>query len=423
MTTTQQSAPRAAAAEVFVARQPIYTRRTELYGYELLFRSGPANAYVAADGSQATAELITASMLTIGLDQLADGKRAFINFTRDLLLSDYFTLLPPDRTVIELLEDVEPDDEVLAACRRLKSEGYTLALDDFTSVDGYGPLLDLADIVKVDFRSVAPAKRAALAVALKQGRGRRRLRLLAEKVETREEFEQAAELGYDYFQGHFLSRPVMLSTRELPAFKLNLIQLLHAAHKPDFDFGELEAIIKRDVSLSYKMLRFANAAAHGVRQRVESVRHALVMLGQQDVVRAVSLLALAGIGSDKPQELAVQSVVRATLCESLAGAAGLADRKLDLFLLGMFSMVDAILDMPMAEVTERLPTSALVDAALLGEPGALRSMLDLVIAYEEADWPAFWELADAVGVSQADVPTLYVDAVLRADDIFAVGEQ
>lgn len=414
MTTTEASL----TVNIFVARQPIFTRRSEVYGYELLFRSGPENFYTATDGSQASAELITGSVLSMGLEQLTGGHFAFINFTRDLLVSDYYTLLDPEHTVVELLEDIQPDDEVLEACRRLKSNGYRMALDDISSVEGYGPLLDLVDVAKVDFRQVGPARRAPL---LEQIRQRPRPpHVLAEKVETAEEFEQALTLGYDYFQGHFMSRPVVLSSREIPAFKLNLIELLHAAHRPDFDFEELEAIIKRDVSLSYKMLRFANAAAHGVRQRIESVKHALIMLGQQDVVRAVSLLALAGMGADKPQDLAVRSVIRASVCENLAQYARLGERKLDLFLLGMFSMVDAILDVPMGELVPRLPTGADVDAALCEQPGALRNVLDLVIAYERADWPRVAVLAEGLGVPQAELPPMYVDAVVRADDIFAV---
>lgn len=427
MTTTenpprQDSAPRqSATVDFFVARQPIFTARVEVQAYELLFRDSPRNEFPAIAGNQATAELISGSMLMLGLDQITAGRPAYINFTRDLLVGDTFELLSPETTVVELLEDIDIDEQVLNACRRLKSDGYGLALDDLVSVDGYEQLLDLVDVVKVDFTRVTGARRGALADELRRWPRRTRMQLLAEKVETQADFDEALKLGYDLFQGHFLSRPVMLAGKEIPAFKLSLIQLLHAANRSDFDFGELEEIIKGDVSLSYKMLRFASSAAQGLRYRIESVRHALVMLGQQDVVRAVSLLALAGMGADKPQELAVRSVVRASLCEALAPHANMADRKLDLFLVGMFSLVDAILGQPMDEVVAQLPTSAEVDAALLGEPGILRDTLDLAIAYEDGDWHAVSALAERVGVPQVAVPPLYVDAVLRADEVFGPG--
>ncbi len=406
-----------AHAEFFVARQPILTRDSDVFAYELLFRSGPENVFTATDGTQATAELITGRILTVGLDQLSASRPAFINFTRNLLVNDYFTLLPPEQTVIELLEDIEIDGQVVDACRRLRSDGYRLALDDVTSLERYEPILDLVNFVKVDFQRASEAEREALARA--RGSRRSRIWALAEKVETQTQFHQALELGYDYFQGHFLSRPAMLSGKEIPAFKLSLMELLYAAHRPDFDFGELEAIVRHDVALSYKMLRFANAAAHGVRHRIESVKHALVMLGQEDVVRAVSLLALAGMGADKPEELAVRSVVRASMCEALAPKADLHDSKLDLFLLGMFSNVDVLLDIPMNEVVTRLPTSDEVNAALLTRPGRLRDVLELVIAYEDAHWPRVAALSERMAVEPAELPALYVDAVTQADDVFS----
>ena len=406
-----------AHAEFFVARQPILTRDSDVFAYELLFRSGPENVFTATDGTQATAELITGRILTVGLDQLSASRPAFINFTRNLLVNDYFTLLPPEQTVIELLEDIEIDGQVVDACRRLRSDGYRLALDDVTSLERYEPILDLVNFVKVDFQRASEAEREALARA--RGSRRSRIWALAEKVETQTQFHQALELGYDYFQGHFLSRPAMLSGKEIPAFKLSLMELLYAAHRPDFDFGELEAIVRHDVALSYKMLRFANAAAHGVRHRIESVKHALVMLGQEDVVRAVSLLALAGMGADKPEELVVRSVVRASMCEALAPKADLHDSKLDLFLLGMFSNVDVLLDIPMNEVVTRLPTSDEVNAALLTRPGRLRDVLELVIAYEDAHWPRVAALSERMAVEPAELPALYVDAVTQADDVFS----
>jgi EAL and modified HD-GYP domain-containing signal transduction protein len=408
-----------ADGKLFVARQPIFTRKSGVFGYELLFRSGAENVFGAEDGNQATAELISGDILTFGLEQLSGGKPAFINFTRELLLGDYYTLLPRG-TVVELLEDIEPDDDVLNACRRLKAGGYRLALDDLSSTDGYGALLDVADIVKVDFRLVPPARREPLTQELRSGRGR--AQLLAEKVETPAEFSEAMELGYDYFQGYFFSRPTMFSGREIPPFKLNLLELTHAVGKPDFDFTEVEAIVKRDVSLSYKMLRFANSAAYGVRQRIKSVKHALVMLGQEEVARAVSLLAIAGLGADRPEELAVRSLMRATLCEAIHPLLDPVEERVDFFLLGMFSLVDAILERPMDEIVSLLPTSAAVDAALLGREGLLGDVLALVEAYEQADWGRVSGPADRLRLPAGELTEPYLNAVRLADEVFVRAE-
>lgn len=406
-------------AVIFVARQPIFTPRLDVYGYELLFRSGPENLFPGTDGTRASAELIVGSLITMGLQQLTGGQPAFINFTRDLLVNDYYTILPADRVVVELLEDAGTDEEVVSACRRLKRSGYKLALDDVHSLTHIEALIDVADIVKVDFRQTTVAERRELAHELSG----RRVKLVAEKVETREEFLEALEMGFDYFQGYFLKRPTMVRRREVPGGKLALIELLRAAYSPDFDFGRLEEVIKRDLSLSYKTLRFSNSAAMGHRERIKSIRHALVMLGQDDVVRAISLMALAGLSSDKPEELAVTSVSRATFLESLAPIVNFADESLDLFLIGMFSLIDVLMELSMEEVVSKLPVSELVRATLTGQPGLPRDLLELVKAYEVADWSEVTRLAERWAIPLAEVPKHYLSAVGRSDDIFGASER
>ena len=404
---------------LFVARQPIFTPRLQVHAYELLFRSGPENLFPDTDCSQASAELIVGSLATMGLDQLTGGKPAFINFTRELLVNDYFTVLPVERVVVELLENAGTDEAVLSACRRLKSSGRKLALDDVHSLTRIEALIDIADIVKIDFRRTSPRVRRGLARELTDSH----VKLVAEKVETQEEFLEALEMGFHYFQGYFLKRPAMVSGREVPGSKLALIELLRAAYSPDFDFGRLEEVIKRDLSLSYKTLRFANSAAMGRRERIKSIRHALVMLGQEDVVRLISLMALAGLSSDKPEELAVTSVIRAGFLEALAPIVNFADESLDLFLIGMFSLIDVLMDLPMDEAAARLPASELVIATLTGQPGVPRDLLELAKVYERADWPEVTRLAERWAIPLAEVPKHYLSAVGRSDDIFAAGER
>ena len=403
--------------DYYVARQPIFTSGGDVIGYELLHRSGPENVYTATDGAQATAELITGGAFMLGLDELIGDKLAFVNFPRDLLVNHCYSVLPPSRTVVEVLEEVEPDEEVLEACRRLKAAGYRLALDDVISVDDRAPLFELADIVKVDIRPLSRSERASIALHIR--RLPNSVTLVAEKVETREQYEEALELNYDYFQGYLLDRPTMHSGREIPTSRLALTELQRAVQRPDFDFEEVEAIVKRDIALSFKMLRFANVAVHAVMQQIESVRHALDTLGQEGVVRAVSVLALAGQGVDEPRELAVRSVIRASVSESLASEMDLPDERLDHFLLGMFSMIDTILELPMADLVPRLPTSPQVNFTLLGTPGPLREVLDLVIAYEGSDWLRAQILMHRLGIDKNALRSLYDEAIARNADGFA----
>jgi c-di-GMP-related signal transduction protein len=405
------------AADYFVARQPIFDRHGIVRGYELLHRSGPENVYVAVDGIRATAELITGGAFMLGFDELVGDNLAFVNFPRELIVGDYYAALPASRTVVELLEDVEADAEVVEACRRLKAAGYGLALDDVISVDDRAALFNVADIVKVDIRPLSRSERATIANHMM--RLPSPTKLLAEKVETREQFEEAFDLGFDYFQGYFFGRPTVRSGREIPALKSTLVQLLNAVRRPSPDFEEVAAIVRRDMSLCFKMLRFVEGGVPEGAARIESVVQALMMLGQRGVARMVSLLEIADGGADEPHELAVQSVVRASFCESLASQMGRHREKLDHFMVGMFATIDVILELPMAEVVSPLPTSLDVNAALLGRPGPFREVLELAIACEESDWTRAAILTGQLGLSENAVRSLYADAVASAGDLLA----
>lgn len=413
MTTTERD-PAAVESNVFIARQPIFTRNLRVHGYELLFRNSEENIFPNVDGTVATADLVGNAVGGVGLDSLTGGKLAFVNFTRKLLVEDYFTVLPTDGVVIELLEDIEVDDEVLAACARLKAGGYALALDDILEYDErLEQLLKYADIVKVDYLKATLRAREELVQRIGG-----RARMLAEKVETLEEQEEAVGFGYELLQGNFLSEASIVTGKSVAPFKPHLIELLSAASKPDFDFTEIEDIIKRDVSLSYRMLRFANSAASGLRQRVTSLGHALVILGQQEVVRAASLLAMADMGEDKPEELAISSLARASFMEALAQTTRLNVRPVEVFLTGLCSRLDAMLSLPMREVVERLPLTEEVSAALMGEAGELHDMLTLAMAYEQANWDEASAIAERLSIPDWEISGRYVKAIAYADRVF-----
>jgi c-di-GMP-related signal transduction protein len=264
----------------FVARQPILNREQQVFGYELLFRDGIENVFRATD-AEAAARSTLDSTLLMGFDVLCDGQRAFINCTRDLLLKDGITLLPCEQTVVEILEDVQADDLVMAACERLKVAGYTIALDDFVTNDRREPLIALADILKVDFERTTAAEQAAL-VKRYASAGRR---MLAEKVETQEQFVAGQDVGFVYFQGYFFRRPEVVRAREIPTNRVNYLRMLAAVSKDELDLRELEMLIKTEASILYRLLRYLNSPIFGMRNEIHSIRHALAILGEREVRR------------------------------------------------------------------------------------------------------------------------------------------
>ncbi|HYM10988.1 MAG TPA: HDOD domain-containing protein [Bryobacterales bacterium] len=403
--------------EVFVARQAIFDRRLNVYAYELLFRSCSTDAFGAADGAVATSQVIANSFFSIGVEKILGGKRAFINFPRELLIDERASALPQHLAVIEILETVEPDAEVIAACRHLKAQGYLLALDDFVNHARYAPLVELADIIKVDFRVTAPSERKSLC----ERYGNSGIRMLAEKVETRDEFEQARAMGYCYFQGYFLSRPALFARRVAPGFKLNYLRLLREMRHCDLELSRIEGLILCDISLSYKLLRYVNSAAFTWSYRIESIRQALVLLGEQEIRKWVSLVALLELAVDKPDELVVTAILRGRFCELLAGRVGLASRKSELFLIGMFSLLDAIMDRPLEELLTEISLRDDVIDVLLGRSPAsdrVSSAYSLVRAYEAGDWAELATLADRLGLPKDQIPEIYFDSVSWSDQIF-----
>ena len=404
--------------DLFIARQPIFTVKQAVYAYELLFRSGPANVFPDVDHNHASARVIADSLFNLGLQTLTGGKLAFINMTRDLLLGDYAVLLPRDEIVIEVLETVTPDAKVVEACRRLKATGYKIALDDFVGKAEMAPLIALADIIKVDFLATRKAERLAL-VKRYAPRG---VRLLAEKLETQEAFREAADLGYTYFQGYFFAKPAVMQATAAPEFRLTYLTLLQETVKPDLDLRRIAAVIGRDVTLSYKLLRFINSAFFGLRRSIASIPEALALLGEREVKRWASLLGLACLGANKPAELVVEAALRARFCEGMAAAAGLTHYTEELFLLGLFSLIDAILDRPLESLLQELPIPSMVKATLLGEASPLKDVYDCVLAYVAGDWASLSIQMDRLQLDEEEVPRRYREAVAWAQQALRAGD-
>ena len=392
--------------EKFLARQPIFNSEQVVYGYELLFRSGPENFF---DGSHPEAAAASAvdNLFLFGIDRLTQGRRAFINCTREFLLRDFPVTLPKERVVLEILESIRPDDEIIAACRRLRDAGYLIALDDFEESPAWIPLTKLATFIKVDVLLSSEAEQQRLAKTFaKSG-----VLLVAEKVETHEIFQRTLGWGYSYFQGYFFSRPEMLTRHDIPSNKLNYLLVLQAVNRPEMDQHEVSERIKAEASLSYRLLRYLNSPAFPLIARVKSIPHALSLLGERGVRRWVSLVAIACMGDQKPAELIMLPLVRAHFCESLAPLAGLEESSNDLFLLGLLSAIDAILDMQMQDVLAEIAISDEIRGALLGEKNKLRELFDLALKYEMGCWDALAADAKRLRIPESSIPELYMQSM------------
>ena len=371
----------------YAARQPILTADQQVYGYELLFRDSLENSFTSSDPDAASRSLLDSSIL-MGLDVLCDGRRAFINCTRDLLLRGYITLLPPNQTAVEILETVPPDELVIATCKRLKDSGYMIALDDFAVDDPREPLADLADVIKIDMR-VTPIE-ACVGIVKRYASPRRRL--LAEKTETQEEFQAARKAGFSYFQGYFFRKPEIVQAREIPANRINYLRLLQAISQPDADPRKIEEILKGEASLCYRLLRYLNSPIFGFRQEVRSVRHALTILGDREMRRWIRLVTTLTAGQNKPTDLILTALTRARFCELISTKVDHGSS--DLFLVGLLSVMDAILEMPMGLVLDGISVEPDTRAVLLGEHSHLTPIYDLMLAQEAGEWGAAEKLSE-----------------------------
>ena len=402
--------------EHFIARQPIFDTKGRVYAYELLFRSGLHNYFDCDDADHAAASVIANSNLLFNLDEMTGGTKAFINCTHTVLVKDLMTTLPRQQAVVEVLEDVEPDDKIIEACRRLKSLGYTLALDDFVYHENFEPLLELADIIKVDFLLSDVDEQERLAKTMIP----RGIKMLAEKVETHEVYEHAKQMGYQLFQGYFFAKPVIISRKDIPTNKVQFLRILKDIHAQEVDFKKLALTIQSEVSLSYKLLKLINSAAFALRHKVTSILQALSLLGLREIRSWVSLLSIASMADDKPAELVVSSLIRARLCEQLAQPCKMGDRQSDMFLMGLFSLLDTIMSRPIDEILEEITVEDDIVAALTGEPGMLRSILDLVIAMEKGEWEEVSRLAAELQIEEQPLSAAYLDAVAWAQDIYNI---
>ncbi|ANM30780.1 hypothetical protein ABI59_16145 [Acidobacteria bacterium Mor1] len=391
----------------FVARQPILDVRGRVVAYELLYRSGEENYFDASDPDAASAQVMADSVVLHGLDELTDNKRAFINLTRKGLTDGYAHVLPRHKVVCELLESIEPDDEVVSACAKLRSSGYRLALDDFHYNESFDRLLKLVHVVKVDFLDTDEAEMEELCDRLR----RTDAQLLAEKIENQEQYEKAIDAGFSLFQGYFFGRPKMVSTQNLAPQRSHYFQLLHKIHEPELDFGSMERILRQEASLCYRLLKYVNSAFFSLRTPVDSIRRALIILGEAEIRKWATFLIMSELGAGRPDELIRHVTLRARFAENLAPAFAIDDRAESLFMLGLFSRLDAMMDRPLEELLQDLPIAEEIKNTLLGGESPLRPVYDYIQAYERADWNIIDAATDALCAEEEEIATLYQEAV------------
>lgn len=367
---------------IYIARQPIYDKNLKVIAYELLFRAGKtSNEANVVDGDNATTDVIINSITEIGMDQLVGPHRAFINLTHNHILQMAEHPMPElkDRLVLEILEDIKAEDSIVSAVSKLANDGFTIALDDFVYSDSLQPLVELSDIIKIDLMALNDEELETHVVKLKNGKRK----LLAEKVETQEELDRCKELGFDYYQGYFFSKPQIIKGKSLPANKIAIIKLLAKLQDSESTTEQLAKDITQDVTMSIRILRYINSAQFGFGKEVDSIQQAIMMLGRTTIRNLANLVTMSQI-EDKPHELLIISMIRAKMSENIAQLTN-ADKQA-CFTTGLFSIIDTLMNQEMEILIEGLPLAENMRSALIRHEGELGKILKCVLAYESGDW-------------------------------------
>ena len=411
---TAQNMPASENYNRFLARQPILTHERHLFSYEILSRYGPENYCRPKPGSALSVNAMD-ELFLMGIRTMTDGLPAFMNCTREFLVQDYLTLMPRELVVGEILETVPPDDEVINACRRMKKLGYRLALDDYCDLPEMRPLLEYADFVKIDVLLMSePEQKSILDRCRKHG-----IPTIAEKVETDQQFHGCRALGYNYFQGYFFCRPQIVGRRSVPANKAVYLELLQAANDPVFNLHRMSMIFKRDVSLSYRLLRYLNSAAFAFRSEIHSIPHALSLLGEHAMRKWISLVSVAALGDEVADSLLRLPLLRAMFCELIGQKVGMVRESNELFLLGLLSVMDALLNLPMSAVLQDIRVDEEIAKALQGLDSRYRPVFEVVLDYESGTWGQLAESCQRIGLHENFLPDLYLRSVTWVSEILS----
>lgn len=398
----------------FVARQAIFDRNANVFGYELLFRDGKQNCFPDnIDPDEATSKLITGSHLAFGVEEITFGKPAFINFHTDTLLYRFPTSLNPQNILVEIVETVEINDAVVAACKHIHDLGYRIVLDDHDFSAKWDPILPFVSFVKIDIENIDTQTIKQHMPAIKKAG----FKAIALRVETSDQLAACVELGFDYFQGYFFAKPEVMRQKNIPSSKLVMLELLRVTSEKQFNFDEISKIIERDVSISFMLLRFINNPLVNKRYKITTLRHALNFMGEVEIKKFIALIALANMGQFKPPELVHLSLVRAKFCELLAKTKNQYENPPTGFLLGLFSMLDALLDQEMKQLMEKIPLEEELKQALCGRQNQLREFLSLARSCEYGIWTKIDEHCESLQLDRNLVNDLYNQAIKWGKDM------
>lgn len=394
--------------DIFVARQPIFNERRQVVAYEILYRNSSRNVYdLTQNGDRATATVVSDALVEFGLQTLTGGKPAFINFTKNLIMEEMPKLFSPAQLTVEVLEDIEIDEAFIEKIRSLKELGYVIALDDYVDDGRFLEVLPYVDIIKVDFLVLRSEGRKFVADKYKD----KGIALLAEKVETQKDFEEAQRFGYTLFQGFFFEKPVICKTTTFESSKFKQLQILKETVDENVDFNRIAIIVKSDVGLTYKLLRLINSPAFDIVSEVTSVNHALALLGLKEIRKWATLIMLRDINGEKPTEVMRVSLTRAFFCERVAVWFKIEDRQTEAFILGLMSLIDTITQKSLFEVLDELPLKDDLKDALLGVENTFHDILRLVHYYEKGKWDMIMTLCAAREIPYENINEQYTLAL------------
>lgn len=397
-------------SDILIARQPIYDRHLQVAGYEVLYRNRREDIADVIDADSATLNVLANTFLEIGLEDLLGNRPAFINCSRNFLITEDPLHLPVGKAVLEVSERLSPDPEVLRGIRNLMSRGYQIALDNVCLEPENRALLEVTHYIKFDVLGSHRARILEDAKELRQPG----IQLIAEKVESQEDFDLCKDLGFDLFQGYFLCKPRVIRREHAPANELAVLKLMAELNNPEADARDVERIVTTDVTLSYRLLRYVNSAFFGLRKKIDSIQRAIVLLGFRNIRTWATVLAMSGI-EGKPSELMRIALLRARFCELLAAQTEtpLQDAA---FTVGLFSVLDALLDLPMREALDPLPLAPSIEAALIRHQGPLGQILQCVEAYQRGHWSG----VDNFPNLSATLGQAYLDALAWSDEATSV---
>lgn len=394
--------------ESFISRQPVLDEHTATFAYDLMFRGGTEEFFTQDENNNSETNILESDDFHDSLDILSSNKKVFINFTEKLLLEGYWSVLQKEQAIIEIDDSVHPNQDVIDACRTLKSSGYMLALGDFHYSSDWEPVIEIADILKIDIKTSSSKEVEAYATKYAQ----ENIKLLAECVESLQDYYHLRKLGYNYFQGYYFSKPEIIRSERMPTSRITKLRLIHEVNKPDFDFSEAEDILKHDPGLTYKLLSFVNSAAMGLRTEVHGIRQALTLIGQSNLRKWISILAVSAFTDKKPSELMHTVVRRGQFCELLAPQFGFKKGQAQsLFLIGMFSLLDAVIDLPIEKVFTSVPLSDEIRDTILGVETEYKDVLDLAITFEIGDWNKISSIIEKHKLVSADVIRNHIKAI------------